>query len=186
MEVFKCNFCDYESTDLSFHRKHTEIHNDKCQKCSYKAIHTRDLRRHDRVMHRDEEIFACNGCEYTTQYKEKLNEHIQLEHSQQTRSRYFYSTSRNTHNKTNYERYAKKQSFTDTPINCNSCDYKTYSIDDLKNHKMCHNQEKHPKFNGRNKDIDKPTSSCDKCEEKFWHMDEKALHMAYFHERKQQ
>ena len=147
----------------------------------------KDLSRHDRGMH-EEEISACEKCPYTTQYREKLEEHVKEEHSNQTRSRIFYATSRKAHR-------AKD----DKPSHCTSCDFKSYSLEELRSRKKHHNHENvkshgklnsnnasgAPKFNGRNTNMD-PLSTCDKCEEKFWYTDEIALHMEYFHKQKQQ
>ena len=139
---YNCNSCDYTTSQKSNHTKHQELHEDlwrnlRCQKCSYVAIHQRDLNRHEKGMHEDEDeqVFVCNRCEHTTQYEERLEEHIKEEHSQQTRSRYFYATSRYTHKNKNSERIPENQSFSDKPINCNSCEYKTHLIEELRGHK---------------------------------------------------
>ena len=105
--VFNCNSCDYETQENNDYKKHQEVHNIqqnfRCKKCSYIAIHTRDLNRHDRVMHEEEtiQISACEKCPYSTQYSERLEEHMKQEHSYQTRSRFFYATSRKVHNAIN-------------------------------------------------------------------------------------
>ena len=58
----------------------------KCDKCSYVAIHTNDLRRHKNVMH--EVPLTCNKCEKEFRHFESLRSHIREDHRP---SRTFYS-----------------------------------------------------------------------------------------------
>ena len=61
-------------------------HHLKCDKCSYIAIHTNDLRRHKNVMH--EVPLTCNKCEKEFRHIESLRIHIREDHRP---SRTFYS-----------------------------------------------------------------------------------------------
>ena len=191
--IYCCKSCDYETIEQINFMKHMDVHkNLQCHKCSYVAIHNRDLNRHDKGMHGEESevIFSCDKCEFTTQYDETLNKHITDEHSLQTRSRYFYRNNKPINRKT------------ESKIKCNLCNFETFDLEDLRTHKKEHMKEpcskdsnndrsesidmlRTPKFNGRNKDTN-PISKCDKCNEEFWHLDEVALHMEYFHGTKQQ
>ena len=114
-----------KSLDKSLDQK--SFHEYPCEKCSYKAIHKKDLRRHMSQMHcsnESPEINACNTCDYSTQYKDSLRIHIEEEHGQTQygqQSRYFYSSSRSKKSEQNRN---NGKSFSDEPLKCNSCDLK--------------------------------------------------------------
>ena len=84
------------------------------------------------------------------------------------------------------------KSFSEEPLPCNLCDFKTNVIETLRKHKAQHGQNNKnqksrngfwtPKFDGRNMDNKlTPISKCSKCGENFYHNDEVKLHMEYFH-----
>ena len=50
-QTFTCNDCDFNTANEEHLRDHKEIHCLQCSKCSYFAIHTRDLQRHKKTMH---------------------------------------------------------------------------------------------------------------------------------------
>ena len=182
LKTYLCDSCDYETAEKSQLKTHIETHKPvrfQCQKCSYVAIHNRDLNRHDNTMHSSPvfpEVFGCNLCGYSTQHRSNLDEHIKDTHSQQ--SRYFYSSSRKVH----------KENLSEKLLHCNKCNFQTKLIRELSRHKAGHIEKSTPrvwtrKFNGRNEENRnlKPMSECGQCEEKFYHEDEADLHMKYFH-----
>ena len=114
------------------------------------------------------EVFGCNQCQYSTQHRSNLDEHIQNSHSQQ--SRIFYSSVRKT--------YKERE----------------HSTNQQNSDKHLHEEQKKeknkfgngiwtPKFNGRDLQYNnsKPISKCTNCSEDFYHEDELALHKEYFH-----
>ena len=143
------------------------------------------MNRHENTMHTTTlfaEVYGCNLCEYSTQHRSNLNEHIKDTHSQQ--SRVFYSSSRKAHKQNAYE---TSQNLSEKPLHCNKCNYQTKLKRELNRHKSGHTEKSTPvwtpKFNGRNENGRnlKPMSECDQCEENFYHEDEAGLHMKYFH-----
>ena len=218
--IYLCEICDYEAVDKACIKKHNEsVHKPKlnkqkkhdkskdtedlsCKQCSYKAIHCRDLNRHENQMHTQKEfnsILLCDDCEYSTQCKDTLRKHIQSIHVEP--SRYFYSTSkkkdpRPTSEKKSYAEAAG--SFSSDPLPCNLCDFKTKSIANLRNHKDEHqkqtrrprhpfrNSEKSqgpPTFNGCENvsNISGTNLKCEKCKLFLTHKDELKLHNEFFH-----
>ena len=113
-----------------------------CKNCSYKAIHQKDLSRHESQMHgttEEPQVFGCDKCDYSTQYDYRLKKHCQIKHAQQ--SRYFFSSSRTGGSqKTSSAKLG--ESFSDNFLPCNSCDFKTKIIDELRSHKEEHKQSK--------------------------------------------
>ena len=140
-----------------------------CQKCSYRAIHPKDLRRHETQMHDQNlfpEVYGCQKCEFSTQDKEKLDKHIALQHSQQ--SRYFYR---------------QKVSKFNNKENSNSCDYTTRNTGNLREHKSIHARQaaQKPKFSGPPTQNKSSNFDCRECGENFVYEDEHNLHREYFH-----
>ena len=76
-------------------KKHDEL---SCKKCSYRAVHFKDLKRHESQMHPSEdfvdEVFLCNECDFSTRYESNLRKHVKFTHEQS--SRYFYSERKQT------------------------------------------------------------------------------------------
>ena len=214
---FMCELCDFESTEKTLMKTHIEscvlpgsdnkLENSfgessdclACKQCSYKAIHTRDLKRHEAQMHCSDEsleVYSCKECEYSTQFESRLKKHASYKHMQQ--SRCFYSSFRRSETKsTNEDGKSVKSSgsFSNVPLTCQSCDYTTKSIEELRNHKSNHTkQNEQPRVK---KNPTKPSRAydeyetsrkgsclnCDDCEKPFLHNDEYQLHMDFFHPR---
>ena len=118
------------------------------------------------------EVFGCNRCQYSTQHRENLREHVQNTHTQQ--SRVFYSSFRKTYRE---RAYSAKQTNSDYPFNFE------HSREKQKEESKSVNGSWTPKFNFRNSQDNnsKPKSKCISCAENFYHEDEIALHKEYFH-----
>ena len=188
--------CEYETTEKVSLRVHidscsessqdndTRAPNLDCQNCSYRAIHTTDLKRHKSQMHSKtllHEVYVCDKCGYSTQYEEKLRKHKQNHDTQQ--SRYFYRQKR-THQKPDVA-VKTNGSTSDTPLNCSNCEFKTKSVGELREHKRKHagKMGQKPEFSGPSRNQSQFSSSfaCNQCESTFLHNDEHKLHMEYFH-----
>ena len=178
LKIFCCESCEYETSEKCKLKEHVETHkltSFKCQKCSYVAIHNKDLNRHDKTMHSQTEfpeVFGCNRCQYSTQHRDNLREHVQNTHTQQ--SRVFYSSFRKAYRE---RAYSAKQTNSDYPFNFE------HSREKQKEESKSVNGSWTPKFNFRNSQDNnpKPISKCTSCAEKFHHEDELALHKEYFH-----
>ena len=201
VQTFVCNFCEYETTVKALLRTHIATCSSRqnmsesrpknpehldCQKCSYKAIHTHDLSRHEKQMHSpngNPEVYGCEKCECSTQHENKLRKHIQVHHEQQ--SRYFYR--QKVARKPKEVIFVKRNECTsNTPLNCSSCDYTTKSVGELRKHKSKHVGQTVPipTFPGptMTKETEKNWNlNCHKCNSNFFHQDEHKLHMEYFH-----
>ena len=211
--IYICEICEEEfPTKLSLKKHKESIHENKepktpkqsihtqsyaylkCKQCSYVAVHMKDLTRHINQMH--EEVFMCTRCDFSTQYDGRLKEHVKLVHEQS--SRYFYSSDRNYKKQQNTRQpNAYQESFSNEPIKCNSCEYETTSIPELRKHKAEHIKQQGPKhpfsnqmyasnqqnFTGYNKskEINKEDYNCDDCEMYFEEKDKFGLHMEFFH-----
>ena len=170
-----------------------------CNQCSYKAIHNKDLNRHELQMHGQalpSEVYACHECDYSTQYNDRLRRHAQIMHAKQ-QSRMFYSSSnrRDCHaNNTGSRKIDIGKSTSEDPLQCNSCNFKTTVIEELRIHKQQHEKEnvksKLPfpnlnKFSSFSKpEIRRNNESslrCDECKHNLHHKDEFKLHMEFFH-----
>lgn len=199
-----CDICDYETPDKKSLVNHKEfchkpipelcektpqkndLYDDlSCKQCSYRAIHLNDLNRHTLQMHSSHVPTEIFGCE------DRLKRHIQIKHAQQS-SRTFYPSSRQNQGKGKSE----SKSFSEVPLKCNSCDYKTKVIEELRNHKQEHKMkttEPMRPFPDPSHVSSPPSSDkcrtwsngnalkCDKCKKSMEHRDEFKLHMEFFH-----
>ena len=135
-----------------------------------------------------EEIFQCKKCAYSTQYQNKLEDHIKTMHIQQ-QSRTFYSRRGTNKQEKIKEKSTGRSSTSDNPIKCTFCDFKTIIIEDLRSHKKKHEQAKpkHPFPSFRTASIplnieseaknDEETLRCSECKCCMGHEDELKLHM---------
>ena len=94
------------------------------------------------------------------------------------------------------------ESFSDNFLPCNSCDFKTKIIDELRTHKDEHKQSKQKsneeshgnpfaraskapcasRFTGEDANRHRDSNlKCDECKQNFYHKDEFNLHMEFFH-----
>ena len=68
----------------------TNLETQACLKCSYVAIHTKDLKRHETQMHDHNsfsEIYGCEKCGFSTQHEDNLKKHINDNHSHESKVR---------------------------------------------------------------------------------------------------
>ena len=93
---------------------------------------------------KDTDVYYCKTCNFSTQHQDKLNIHVQDQHSQQ--SRIFYSAA--IKRSPVHEKKSPAQSYSDDFLNCNLCEFRTKLIKDLKTHKDAHvkhgKKSKHP------------------------------------------
>ena len=212
-KIYLCDVCDFQTSDKVSLKKHKESkHKTKsshqrcqdelsCKQCSYIAAHFKDLKRHELQMHCSDEftadVYSCKECDYSTQYQARLKKHVQSVHE---KSRYFYSSSRKKETQPIGGKSPTQSgdSFSDDPLPCNSCDFKTKSVAELRNHKDDHQKKKNtksthpfskpvdtpspPVFNGDDvHSMEDSEFKCDKCDKVLCHKDEFALHMQFFH-----
>lgn len=166
--VYLCDICDHETDDKVCHKTHKRTHNERvlnnkddkekiskesdCTKCSYKAIHMKDLSRHESQMHStvdNSEVHSCNSCEYSTKYEDRLKKHTISKHTQ--KARYFVSSSKAKATKLNGNISSiPKQSYSNDDLTCGRCDFRTKIIEELRTHKTIHmksnvaSEHKHP------------------------------------------
>ena len=100
-EHLKCNKCSYiaiHNKDLRRHKNTMHVHDESlpCDLCSYRAIHENDLNRHKQTMHNIKHPHACNTCSYIARNKETLGYHISVKHVQLQRTRIFSSRRQST------------------------------------------------------------------------------------------
>ena len=215
--VYLCDICDHETDDKVCHKTHKRTHHEPvlnnkddkekiskesdCTKCSYKAIHMKDLSRHESQMHStvdNSEVHSCNSCEYSTQYEDRLKKHTISKHTQ--KARYFVSSSKAKATKLNGNISSiPKQSYSNDDLTCGMCDFRTKIIEELRTHKTIHmksyvaSEHKHPfakdsrtqkprRFNGnQDNNMKESNFKCDGCKQYFSHTDELNLHMAFVH-----
>ena len=187
--MYACDVCDYETTMKASMKEHkgscrneTSMLHLACKKCSYRAIHSRDLRRHETQMHDQNlsyEIYGCQTCQFSTQHKEILDNHIQLEHNQ--KSRYFYR--QKVSKLDDKENCHPQVSVPERSYSCNSCDFSTKSPGNLREHKSIHTRQaaQKPKFSGPPSDRKSSNFECSECKANFVYEDEHKLHREYFH-----
>ena len=213
-KLYLCDLCDVQTKDIASLKKHRETKHKPdvsnksksppqakqdelaCNQCSYSAIHLRDLKRHELQMHGTaDEIFLCNVCDYSTQYESNLRKHVQFSHEQS--SRYFVSSSRKRQTQTTKGHRNNQEGttggFSIEPLTCNSCDFQSKSIQELRNHKKqnvktrqpfpgSQHVSRPPAFKGENKQGTNDTDlNCEKCKKTFNHKDMLNLHLEYFH-----
>ena len=167
---------------------HRTRSNFNCDKCSYKAIHNKDLTRHKRNMHNEKSLYTCELCDYSTLNKEDLQEHSELAHERRQETRIFNRT-------------------IDVPTKCDQCSYRAFNKQDLRRHESAMHEktsyEKRSKTppscsqesgaSSTNPSAETSAASssppknfhcpgkCGAMQKSFSHEDELELHMKYFH-----
>ena len=101
LEHLKCNKCSYlaiHNKDLRRHKNTMHVHDEPvpCDLCTYRAIHENDLNRHKQTMHNIKNPHACSTCSYIARNTEILDNHIFVKHSQLRRTRIFSSRRQST------------------------------------------------------------------------------------------
>ena len=78
--IFSCDNCDYKTKSKDDFHEHGFIHTLQCPKCSYKAIHWNDMRRHKTSMHAIQPL-PCSHCSYTAIHSKDLRRHQATMHA---------------------------------------------------------------------------------------------------------
>ena len=127
------------------------------------------------------DVYSCKECNFSTQSEDELKKHVQNLYRQQSRVFYSADRKRNAAHEKKFPTGARSTS--DDFLFCNSCDFKTKIIGDLKNHKDNHmKQSKKPRQPTKDNDRNKGnTFACEQCDEVLCHKDEFKLHMEFFH-----
>ena len=88
MPVFKCSYCGYDTSELSWIIKHYDTwHPDKkvfpCKTCGKLFTRKYDLERHLKEAHTktEEDKIECSHCEYSTNRKSDLRKHVESMHN---------------------------------------------------------------------------------------------------------
>ena len=88
MPVFKCSYCGYDTSELSWIITHYDTwHPDKkvfpCETCGKLFTRKHDLERHIKEAHSETEknLIQCTHCEYSTNRKSYLNRHVKSRHN---------------------------------------------------------------------------------------------------------
>ena len=122
-QTIDCNFCTFKARteiELNIHIK--DMHQ-KCQDCSYHAIHSKDLRRHrntmhklppnckyctftarndydmekhQSVMHSNDIPIPCDKCKFSAKSQGEMNNHRAIEHTYKQRTRIFSARRQST------------------------------------------------------------------------------------------
>ena len=81
---FHCSQCDFKAlfkSDLERHLvKHSVSKEIKCSECSFVCKRKNELVRHNKLVHQDSPINACNFCEYKTKNIDHLKRHVERRH----------------------------------------------------------------------------------------------------------
>ena len=130
---YKCDECDStfrEKKNLQQRmRKDHGLKKYKCDHCNYHSDDRSNVLKHQKSKHGDE-VFKCNDCEYIGNDKSNLNKHIRSKHIEKNLKceQCDFVTDRKEALKIHIQ--AKH-----TLKKCDECEYSTYSLKDLKNHK---------------------------------------------------
>ena len=103
-----------------------------------------------------------------SQFKERINTHIEEVHANEYRSRYFYSSRKQRRNQIEVTKTLHsngKKSFANKSLS------KTTSVAE--------------QTNSLHEETNKDTHACNECKNVFHHRDQFDLHMEYYHARKQ-
>ena len=80
---FKCPYCPFTSILQYRYRTHLNIHTGMhdfvCNICSKSLSSSSTLRTHKQWFHSDK-VFSCTQCNYQTKTKQKLTEHVKVQH----------------------------------------------------------------------------------------------------------
>jgi hypothetical protein len=77
-KYFKCDTCNYSTTQRGHLNQHTnlvhlKVKNFKCTQCSYKCGTNQHLQMHILTVHLKRRDFQCDACDYSTIERSKLN-----------------------------------------------------------------------------------------------------------------
>ncbi|CAH0564525.1 unnamed protein product [Brassicogethes aeneus] len=93
LEKFRCNICNYETTNKSSFKVHLKIHDRKkhlkCHFCQYTAVTLQSLNAHIVSRHKFEnegenkvqitsKVHQCTNCSYSTVYKSGYDNHVKV------------------------------------------------------------------------------------------------------------
>ena len=185
----RCQQCEFVTENRISFNIHMVSHfssNISCDKCSYCAIHEKDLGRHMKNMHASPKHLSCKLCDFYTVEESEFKEHCRQAHNNETR---IFSRSMNVTNK------------------CHLCSYHPTNRNDLRRHIQSMHGKTLSEKNSSTKDqvssackvikdspSKQPESSssssemefhcpggCTPLVKSFVHKEELELHLSYFH-----
>ncbi|KAF5290076.1 hypothetical protein FQA39_LY14857 [Lamprigera yunnana] len=151
--LYKCDNCNYTTSDIVEFRNHKENHIHKCNKCDYHAPKRQILILHMRK-HADEERvlkklnsydkpYKCLLCEYASSHKSNLRHHMQIHIGKKCKTKMYkcglcdytttHSKSLNLHVSTHLK---------DKLYSCTFCNYNTSNKFNFLKHVTIHNGDK--------------------------------------------
>ena len=130
---FQCDECEStfrEKKNLHQHmRKRHGLKKYKCDHCNYHSDDRSDVLKHEKSKHGNE-LFKCEQCNYSNTRKDILKRHIRSKHLDKSIKCEECDFVTDRKDKLNHHIQAIH-----TLKKCNECEYTTYSLKDLKNHK---------------------------------------------------
>ncbi|CAK1591796.1 unnamed protein product [Parnassius mnemosyne] len=141
-EIFKCDICEFKTSQKRCILAHFKVHAAKnvycCNNCDYKSTKKSNLIYHIKI-HTGEKSFSCNICEYKSIRKGNLQTHMRIH----TGEKYFSCSvcKYKCIQKNNLQSHMRIHTG-EKPFSCNICEYKCITKSDLKRHIKIHTGEK--------------------------------------------
>ena len=131
--VFQCNGCESSFQEKKNLQQHMRIHHGfkkyKCLHCNFHSDDRSSVLRHEKTIHGNE-LFKCEQCDYSNSRKDYLHRLIRSKHLEKNikcEECNFVTDRKDLLNRHVQSKHILKK--------CNECEYATYSLKDLKNHK---------------------------------------------------